>query len=61
MFDAQREACEAAARAGGKTLLGFFRRLDPATITEKSKNDVVSEADRAAEAAIRAELDSRFP
>lgn len=61
MFDAQREACEAAAQAGGRVLLGYFRRLDPATITEKTKNDVVSEADRAAEAAIRAELDGRFP
>ncbi|MDE3032334.1 MAG: inositol monophosphatase [Acidobacteriota bacterium] len=61
MYDAQREACLAAAQAGGEVLLGYFRKLDPATITEKSKNDVVSEADRAAEAAIRAELDSRFP
>ncbi|MBK9795485.1 MAG: hypothetical protein IPP58_03150 [Holophagaceae bacterium] len=42
-------------------LLGYFRKLDPATITEKTKNDVVSEADRAAEAAIRAELAQRFP
>ncbi len=61
MFDAQREACVAAAQAGGRVLLGYFRKLDPATITEKSKNDVVSEADRAAEAAIHAELDFRFP
>ncbi|MFN7956966.1 MAG: inositol monophosphatase family protein [Holophagaceae bacterium] len=61
MYDAQREACLAAARAGGEVLTGFFRRLDPATITEKTKNDVVSEADRAAEAAIRAELSRRFP
>ncbi len=61
MYDAQREACVAAAQAGGEVLLGYFRDLDPATITEKSKNDVVSEADRAAEAAIRAELDGRFP
>lgn len=61
MYDAQREACLAAAQAGGKVLLGYFRKLDPATITEKTKNDVVSEADRAAEAAIRAELDFRFP
>ena len=50
MFDAQREACVAAAQAGGKVLMGFFRKLDPATITEKTKNDVVSEADREAEA-----------
>ncbi len=61
MFDAQREACVAAAQAGGKVLMGFFRKLDPATITEKTKNDVVSEADREAEAAIRAELARRFP
>jgi myo-inositol-1(or 4)-monophosphatase len=61
MFDAQRDACVAAAQAGGKVLLGYFRQLDPATITEKTKNDVVSEADRVAEAAIRTELDFRFP
>ncbi len=61
MFDAQREACVAAAEAGGRVLLGSFRNLDPALITEKTKNDYVSEADRAAEAAIRAELDFRFP
>ena len=61
MHEAQRDACVAAAQAGGKILLGFFRRLDPATITEKTKNDVVSAADRDAEAAIRAELYTRFP
>lgn len=61
MYEAQRDACVAAAQAGGKVLLGYFRKLDPATITEKTKNDVVSDADRAAEATIRAELASRFP
>ena len=61
MYEAQRDACVAAAQAGGKVLLGFFRKLDPATITEKTKNDVVSDADRAAEAIIRAELAARFP
>ena len=61
MYDAQREACWAAAQAGGKVLLQYFRKLDPATITEKTKNDVVSDADRGAEAKIRAELASRFP
>lgn len=61
MYDAPREAAIAAAQAGGRVLLGYFRKLDPATITEKTKNDVVSEADRAAEATIRAELDARFP
>ena len=61
MFEAEREACVAAAQAGGRVLVGYFRRLDPATITEKTKNDVVSQADREAEASIRAELASRFP
>jgi myo-inositol-1(or 4)-monophosphatase len=61
MFDAQRDACLAAAQAGGRVLLGCFRRLDPALIAEKTKNDFVSEADRGAEAAIRAELARCFP
>jgi myo-inositol-1(or 4)-monophosphatase len=61
MYDAQRDACVAAAQAGGKVLLGYFRKLDPGMITEKTKNDFVSDADRAAEAAIRAVLDFHFP
>jgi myo-inositol-1(or 4)-monophosphatase len=61
MLEAQREACIAAAQAGGQVLLRYFRKLDPATITEKSKNDLVSEADRASEAVIKGELDLRFP
>jgi myo-inositol-1(or 4)-monophosphatase len=61
MYETQRDACVAAAEIGGKVLLGYFRQLDPATINEKTKNDFVSDADRAAEAAIRAELDFRFP
>lgn len=61
MYETQRDACVTAARAGGKVLLGYFRQLDPATITEKTKNDVVSDADRAAEAAIRAVLAFHFP
>ncbi len=61
MFEAQREACIAAAQAGGEVLLPYFRKLEPGSITEKTKNDYVSDADRASEAAIRAELDRRFP
>ena len=61
MFEAQREAAVAAAKAGGEVLLRHFRKLDPATVAEKTKNDFVSEADRASEAAIKAELDRRFP
>jgi len=61
MFEAQREACIASAQAGGRVLVPYFRKLEPGAITEKSKNDYVSDADRASEAAIRAELDRRFP
>jgi myo-inositol-1(or 4)-monophosphatase len=61
MLEAQREACIAAAQAGAKVLLGYFRQLDPATVSEKSKHDLVSDADRASEAVIQAELDRRFP
>jgi myo-inositol-1(or 4)-monophosphatase len=61
MFDAQRDACVAAAEAGGKVLLGYFRKLEPGMINEKTKNDFVSDADRASEEAIRAELEFRFP
>ncbi len=61
MFEAQREACVEAALAGGRVLMPYFRKLEPGAITEKTKNDYVSDADRASEAAIKAELDRRFP
>lgn len=61
MIETERDACLEAALAGGQILKGFFRRLDPATITEKSKNDFVTEADRASEAAIQRTLARRFP
>jgi len=61
MYESQQEACLAAARAGGTVLLSYFRKLDPATVKEKSRNDLVSEADQASEAAIKAELERRFP
>ena len=61
MFDAQREACVEAARVGGEVLLGHFRKLEPGSIQEKTKNDFVSIADKEAEAAIRAVLDFQFP
>lgn len=61
MFDAQREACVHAAHTGGRVLMQFFRKLDPRNTREKSKNDLVSDADRASEAAIKAELGLRFP
>ncbi len=61
MFDAQKEACVDAARAGGEVLLRHFRNLEPGSIQEKTKNDFVSIADQEAEEAIRAVLDFRFP
>jgi len=54
-------AAVAAAIKGGKVLLQYFRKLDPATIEEKSKNDLVTEADRASEEAIQGELAAHFP
>ena len=61
MFETQREACRDAAKAGGEILLRHFRKLEPGSVHEKSKNDFVSIADKEAEEAIRAVLDFRFP
>jgi myo-inositol-1(or 4)-monophosphatase len=52
---------EAVARSGADALMPFWRALKPHEITEKSRNDLVTAADRAAEAAILAEIDRRFP
>ena len=52
---------EAVARAGAEPLLRPWRRLEPGQVTEKARNDLVSDADRAAEAAILAEVAHRFP
>ena len=61
MYEAQRDACLAAAEAGGQVLLKYFRHLEPGSITEKTKNDLVSVADREAESVIREILEFRFP
>src|SRR5450756_497821 len=55
------DAAIAAAREAGEVLLGHFGRLDPARVEEKSKNDVVSIADRESEAVIRRVLLGAFP
>ena len=52
---------EAVARAGAAPLLRHWRRLDPGQVSEKARNDLVSDADRAAEAVILAEVARRFP
>jgi len=52
---------EAIARVGAAALMPHWRALEPHEITEKARNDLVTVADRAAEAAILGEIESRFP
>ncbi len=52
---------EEVARAGADAMMPFWRALEPHEITEKSRNDLVTSADRAAEEAILAEIERRFP
>jgi len=52
---------EAVARAGADALMPYWRSLEPDEISEKSRNDLVTAADRASEAAILAEIEGRFP
>jgi myo-inositol-1(or 4)-monophosphatase len=61
MIEAQQAACIQAAQAGAQVLLRYFRKLDPATVSEKSKHDLVSQADKESEAVIQAELARSFP
>ncbi len=50
-----------AARQAGNLLLRYHSRLEQLTVTEKSDNDFVSEADRAAEDAIIATIRKAYP
>lgn len=50
-----------AARSAGNILLRYFEHTDSLTVTEKSKNDFVSEVDRAAEQAIIEVLRKAYP
>ncbi|MCU0304734.1 MAG: inositol monophosphatase [Thermoanaerobaculales bacterium] len=52
---------EAVARAGAEALMPYWRSLEPDQVTEKARNDLVTAADRAAEAAILGEIGRRFP
>lgn len=49
------------ARAGAVELARYWRDLDEAKVEEKARNDLVSEADRASEAAILDAIGRRFP
>lgn len=55
------DAVEAVAHAGAAALAPYWRTLDESQVTEKARNDLVSAADTAAEEAILAEIDRRFP
>ncbi len=50
-----------AARSAGNILLRYFEHTDSLTVTEKSKNDFVSEVDKAAEQAIIEVLRKAYP
>jgi len=50
-----------AARSAGNILIRYFEHTDTLTITEKRKNDFVSEVDKAAEDAIIEVLRTSFP
>ncbi|MBK1721588.1 inositol monophosphatase family protein [Thiocystis violacea] len=50
-----------AARSAGKLLLRYSDRVDQIKVESKSRNDFVSDIDRAAEATIIQELRGRFP
>jgi myo-inositol-1(or 4)-monophosphatase len=52
---------EAIARAGADRLLEYWRQLDRDQIDEKARNDLVTVADREAEATVLAEIGRRFP
>jgi len=55
------EVAALAARRAGEILLGYFGSLDPSWVEEKSKNDVVSRADRESEALLKEQLLGAFP
>jgi myo-inositol-1(or 4)-monophosphatase len=52
---------ELVARAGAEALMPYWRSLEPEQVSEKSRNDLVSAADHAAEHAILGEIQRRFP
>jgi len=55
------DAAVEAARRAGEILTGYFVAFDPSWVEEKSRNDVVSRADRESEALVREQLLGAFP
>jgi myo-inositol-1(or 4)-monophosphatase len=50
-----------AARAAGRVTMRYFDRVDTIKVSSKSRNDFVTDVDRAAEVAIIQELRGKFP
>ena len=50
-----------AARRGGNVLMRYLNRLDSLSVEKKGHNDFVSEADRAAEAAVIEVIHKHYP
>ncbi|KAA6183653.1 inositol monophosphatase [Thiohalocapsa marina] len=50
-----------AARAAGRVTMRYFDRIDTVKVVSKSRNDFVTDVDRAAEIAIIQELRGKFP
>jgi myo-inositol-1(or 4)-monophosphatase len=50
-----------AARAAGRVTMRYFERVDSLKVSSKSRNDFVTDVDRAAEIAIIQELRGKFP
>lgn len=55
------ESIQRFAREGGTLALDYFQRLDELEITAKSRNDLVSNADRAVERLLREAITTQFP
>jgi myo-inositol-1(or 4)-monophosphatase len=55
------DSVEAVARLGAERLVPRFRSLSPDQVTEKSRNDLVSVADRESEEVILRAISERFP
>jgi myo-inositol-1(or 4)-monophosphatase len=55
------ETAVEAAREAGELLVDYFGKIEPSWVEEKAKNDVVSKADREAEAICRRVLLGAFP
>ncbi|MGC6452358.1 MAG: inositol monophosphatase family protein [Candidatus Puniceispirillaceae bacterium] len=61
MTDRHFESVQRLARDGGALALDHFHRLDELTVTEKSRNDLVSDADRGVEMLLRNAIMDQFP